>query len=41
MLIGLALERVEELGLVPAEEGVLVDPYAPLLSAVNTKDAVV
>ena len=35
MLVGLALKRVQELGLVSAKEGVLVDPYAPLLLAVK------
>ena len=38
MLVGLALERMQEFGLVPAEEGVLVDPYAPLLLASRKKE---
>lgn len=38
VLVGLALERMQEFGLVPAEEGVLVDPYAPLLLASRKKE---
>lgn len=38
VLVGLALEGMQEFGLVPAEEGVLVDPYAPFLLAGNKKE---